>query len=145
MIRYTSRADKYIFPTAVAAVGGILIIAPLFLQMPSEYATFATKKQLTASEEVNRDRIAQRKTTAELIEKTGLLPEGKTLRLIDYDNGTKRPKVRKQTLQHYLADEVIFVYDRSNICAGKIANRKFIWKGDSSIACKNAPVIDSDN
>ena len=141
----SSRADKYIFSTSVAALGGVLIVAPLFLQMPSEYATFATKKQLAASEEVNRDRIAQRKTTAQLIEKTGLLPEGKTLRLIDYDNGTKRPRIKSQTLQHYLADEVIFVYDRSNICAGRIANRKFTWKGDSSTACKDAPVINSDN
>lgn len=141
----SSRADKYIFPTSVAALGGVLIISPLFLQMPSEYATFATKKQLAASEEVNRDRIEQRKTTAELIQKTGLLPEGKTLRLIDYDNGTKRPKVRSKTLQHYLADEVVFVYDRNNVCAGKIENRKFTWKGDLSAACKNAPVINSDN
>lgn len=141
----SSRADKYIFPTAVAGLGGLLIIAPLFLQMPNEYATFATKKQLAASEEVNRDRIAQRKTTADLIQKTGLLPEGKTIRLIDYDNGTKRPRIKSKTLQHYLADELVFVYDRSNICAGRIANRKFIWKGDSSTACKDAPVINSDN
>lgn len=141
----TSRADKYIFPTTIAAVGGFLIIAPLFLQMPSEYATYATKKELAASEEVNRDRIVQRKTTAELIQKTGLLPEGKSLRLIDYDNGIKRPKVRNKTLQHYLADEIVFVYDRNNVCAGRIANRKFTWKGDSSTACKDAPVINSDN
>lgn len=141
----SSRADKYIFPTAVAGVGGALIIAPLFIQVPSEYATFATKKQLADSEAINRDRIQQRKTTAELIEKTGLLPEGKSLRLIDYDNSSKRPRIKSQTLQHYLADEVVFVYDRSNICAGKIANRKFTWKGDSSTACKDAPVINSDN
>ena len=139
-----SRADKYIFPTAVAALGGVLIVAPLFIQVPSEYATFATKKQLASSEEIQRSRIQQRKTTAELIEKTGLLPSGKTLRLIDYDNSTKRPRMKNQTLQHYLADEVIFVYDRSNICAGRIENRKFIWKGDTSTACKNAPVINSD-
>jgi len=141
----STRADKYIFPTAIAGLGGALIVAPLFIQVPSEYATFATKKQLAESEEVNRDRIQQRKTTAELIQKTGLLPEGKTLRLIDYDNGKKRPRIKNQTLQHYLADEVIFVYDRSNICAGRIQDRKFIWKGDSSTACTNAPVINSDN
>ncbi|MBW4571193.1 MAG: hypothetical protein KME31_25215 [Tolypothrix carrinoi HA7290-LM1] len=140
----SSRADKYIFPTAVAGLGGALIVAPLFIQVPSEYATFATKKQLAESEEIQRDRIQQRKTTAELIQKTGLLPEGKTLRLIDYDNSTKRPRMKNQTLQHYLADEVVFVYDRSNICAGRIQNRKFIWKGDTSTACKNAPVINSD-
>ncbi|GAX46178.1 hypothetical protein NIES4075_71990 [Tolypothrix sp. NIES-4075] len=141
----SSRADKYIFPTSVAALGGALIVAPLFIQVPSEYATFATKKQLASSEEIQRDRIQQRKTTAELIQKTGLLPEGKTLRLIDYDNGTKRPRIKSQTLQHYLADEIVFVYDRSNICAGRIQDRKFVWKGDSSTACKNAPVINSDN
>lgn len=141
----SSRSDKYIFPTAVAGLGGALIAAPLFIQVPSEYTTFATKKQLAASEEVNRDRIQQRKITADLIQKTGLLPEGKTLRLIDYDNSTKRPRIKNQTLQHYLADEVIFVYDRSNICAGRIQDRKFIWKGDSSTACSQAPVINSDN
>jgi hypothetical protein len=141
----STRADKYIFPTAVAGLGGLLIIAPLFIQVPSEYATFATKKQLAESEAINRDRIAQRKITADLIQKTGLLPEGKSLRLIDYDNSTKRPRIKNQTLQHYLADEVVFVYDRSNICAGRIANRKFTWKGDSSTACKDAPVINSDN
>ena len=141
----STRADKYIFPTGVAALGGVLILAPLFLQVPSEYATFTTKKKLAASEEINRSRIQQRKTTAELIQKTGLLPEGKTLRLIDYDNSTKRPRIKNQTLQHYLADEIVFVYDRSNICAGRIENRKFIWKGDSSAACTQAPVINSDN
>ena len=140
----SSRADKYIFPSSVAALGGALILAPLFLQMPSEYTTFATKKQLAISEEINRDRIQQRKTTADLIQKTGLLPEGRSLRLIDYDNSKTRPRLRKQTLQNYLADELIFVYDRSNICAGRIQNRKFTWKGDSSTACKNAPVINSD-
>lgn len=141
----SSRADKYIFPTAVAGLGGLLIIAPLFIQVPSEYATFAVKKQLASSEEINRDRIQQRKTTADLIQKTGLLPEGRSLRLIDYDNSSKRPRIKIQTLQHYLADEVVFVYDRSNICAGRIQDRKFTWKGDSSTACKNAPVINSDN
>ncbi|MGI8502181.1 MAG: hypothetical protein ACR2LR_13755 [Hassallia sp.] len=141
----SSRADKYIFPTAVAFLGGALIVAPLFLVMPSEYTTFATKKQLAVSEEIQRSRIQQRKTTAELIQKTGLLPEGRSVRLIDYDNSDKRPRLKNQTLQHYLADEVVFVYDRSNICAGRIQDRKFIWKGDSSTACSQAPVINSDN
>ena len=141
----SSRADKYILPSSIAVIGGALILAPLFLQMPSEYTTYATKKQLAVSEEINRDRIQQRKTTADLIQKTGLLPEGRSLRLIDYDNSTTRPRLKKQTLQNYLADELIFVYDCSNICAGRIQNRKFTWKGDSSAACKNAPVINSDN
>lgn len=140
-----TRTDKYFLPTAIAFFGGVLIVLPLFVQAPSDYVTFLTKKQLAQSEAINRDRIVQRKTTATLIEKTGLLPEGKTLRLIDYDNGIKRPKIRNQTLQHYLADEVIFVYDRSNICTGKIANRKFMWKGDSSNACIDAPVINDTN
>lgn len=141
----SSRADKYIFPSTVAAIGGVLILAPLFLQMPSEYATFTVKKQLADSEEINRDRIRQRKTTAELLQKTGLLPEGRSLRLIDYDNSKIRPRLKKQTLQNYLADEVVFVYDRNNICTGRIENRKFIWKGDLSTACRNAPVINSDD
>jgi len=141
----SSRADKYIFPTSVAGLGGLMIIAPLFIQVPSEYATFATKKQLAESEEIQRSRIAQRKTTADLIQKTGLLPEGRSVRLTDYDNSKKRPRIKSQTLQHYLASEVVFVYDRSNICAGRIQDRKFIWKGDTSTACKNAPVINSDN
>jgi len=93
-----NRADKYILPTAIAGFGGVLIFAPLFLQVPSNYATFSAKKELAQSEEINRDRIQQRKTTASLIQATGLLPKGKTLRLIDYDNGTKRPKLKSQTL-----------------------------------------------
>ena len=140
-----NRADKYILPTAIAGFGGVLILAPLFLQVPSNYATFSAKKQLAQSEEINRDRIQQRKTTAVLIQKNGLLPEGRSLRLIDYDNGRKRPKVKSQTLQHYLEDEVVFVYDRNNVCAGKIANRKFTWKGDSLTACTDAPVINDNN
>lgn len=140
-----SRADKYIFPSGVALVGGLLIVAPLFLKAPADYATFAAKDTLQQSETINRDRITQRKTTADLIRETGILPEGRSLKLIDYDNSNKRPKLRKQTLQHYLADEVVFVYDRSNICAGRIENRTFIWKGDNSTACENAPVMNSDN
>lgn len=140
-----SRADKYLLPTGVAAFGGLLIIAPLFLKAPSDYATFAAKDSVKQSEEVNRDRIQQRKQTAELIRKTGLLPEGSTLRIVDYDDGAKPPKIKRQILQSYLADQVLYVYDRSNTCIGKIENRQFIWKRKSTDACNNAPVISEDN
>ncbi|MUG97989.1 hypothetical protein F7734_39045 [Scytonema sp. UIC 10036] len=140
-----SRADKYFLPTGISLIGGLLIIAPLFLKIPSDYATFVAKDTLNKSETINRDRIAQRKATADLIKKTGLLPFGRTLRIIDYDDGHKPPKLTRQTLQHYLADEVVFVYDRSSTCIGKIQNRRFIWKRDSSTVCNDAPVINSDS
>lgn len=140
-----SRTDKYTVPTIISGIGGLLIIAPLFFQVPANYATFQVKQQVAASEEVNRDRIAQRKKTAELIQKTGLLPEGRSYRLIDYDDSNKRPRVKSKSLQAYLADEVVHVYDRSNVCIGVIKNRKFTWKGDSKTACNGAPQINSDN
>ncbi|MBD2773330.1 hypothetical protein [Iningainema tapete] len=140
-----SRADKYLFPTGISLFGGLLIAAPLFLKVPSDYTTFAVKDSLQQSEEINRERINQRKETADLIRKTGLLPEGRTLRIVDYDDGIKPPKLKRQILQSYLADQVLFVYDRSNICIGKIENRRFIWKRKTNAACNNAPVINEDS
>ncbi len=140
-----SRADKYILPSGVAFLGGLFVIAPLFLKAPSDYATYTAREALEQTEEINRDRIKQRKQTADVIRQTGVLPEGRTLTIVGYvDNAQRPPGLKQRTLNRYLPDQVIHVFDESGICIGKIQNRKFIWNRQDASACDNAPVISLD-
>lgn len=140
-----SRADKYILPSGVAFLGGVFILAPLFLKAPSDYATYTARKTLEQSEVTNRDRIKQRKQTADVIRQTGVLPEGRTLTIVGYvDNDQRPPGVKPKTLNRYLPDQVVHVFDESGVCVGVIQNRQFVWNRQNASACKNAPVISSE-
>lgn len=138
-----SRSDKYMVGSGIAFLGGVVIIAPLFLKAPSDYATYTARESLEQSEEINRNRIQQRKKTADVIKATGVLPEGRTLTITGYvDNNQRPPGLKRKTLNRYLLDQIVHVYDESGRCIGKIENREFLWYRQDASACDNAPVIE---
>jgi hypothetical protein len=140
-----SRADKYILPSGVAFLGSALIIAPLFLKAPSDYATYTARETLEQSETINRARIKQRKQTADVIRQTGVLPEGRILTIVGYvDNEKRPPGLKPKTLNRYFPDQIVHVFDESGVCVGLIQNREFVWNRQNASACKNAPVVTSD-
>jgi hypothetical protein len=138
----SSRADKYM-PAALMGFAGLAFIAsPLFLNVGFQYQEYSTNNQLKSSENANRQEIIERKKTADLIKKTGLEVQGKTLRIVDYtDNPDQPPYMKLSVLRAYLESQKVWVYDVSGVCVGKIEKRKFMWKHDNSKACEGIPTL----
>ncbi len=117
----------------------------MLLQVPADYQKFETKRRTSDSEDINRARIKERKETANLLQKTGLLREGKTLTIRDYEDDSKeKPGISNRTLLSYLEDEEVYVYDFKRMCIGKIKSRRFYWKHHYKGICDNAPTV-TDN
>jgi hypothetical protein len=137
-----SRADKYM-PAALAGFAGLAMIgSPLFLNLGPQYEEYSTTNQLNSSEKLNRAEIVERKKTADLIKKTGLEVQGKTLRVVDYtDNPDKPPYMKPGVLRTYLKSQQVWVYDERGICVGKIENKKFTWKQNNSKVCEGIPTL----
>lgn len=137
-----SRADKYM-PAAMTAFAGLAFIAsPLFLNLGPQYQEYSANNQLNSSENINRKEIIERKKTADLIKKTGLEVQGKTLRIVDYtDNLDNPPYMKPAVLRAYLESQKVWVYDVSGVCIGKIEKRKFVWKHDNSEVCERIPTL----
>jgi hypothetical protein len=137
-----SRADKYMPPALAGFAGLAMIASPLFLNLGPQYQEYSTTNQLNSSEKVNRQEIIERKKTADLIKKTGLEVQGKTLRVVDYiDNPDKPPYMKPGVLRTYLKSQQVWVYDERGICVGKIENKKFTWKRDNSKVCEGIPTL----
>ncbi|NEU76705.1 hypothetical protein PI95_030405 [Hassallia byssoidea VB512170] len=131
--------------TLVSALGLGLLFLPQFISVRQNLVQAAAESEILTTENINRDRIKQRAQTAALMRKSGLLPEGKTLTILDYvDNPKRPPGIAKKRLNAYLSDEVVHVYDETRTCIGVIKNRQFLWKREHAATCVDAPVINTE-
>lgn len=140
--------NKYQAQFGLILVGSVLVASPLFLRLPSQFQAFKTTTQLArevaqaraevkASEDIERERIEQRKETADTLKRTGVLPTGQKLKIrLYYDNPKKDPK---PDVTGFLAEETVFVYDSAGVCVGRIQGRKWLWKKYFPYVCNNPP------
>jgi hypothetical protein len=145
----SSRPNKYQKQATLGLVGLLLAASPLFIKLPSQFQAFNAntqletetakqKAQVESSEDLERTRIQQKKQTADQLKQTGILPTGKKLKIRKYyDNSKWNPK---PDVTGFLEDEIVYVYDSSGVCIGKIQARKWLWKHFYKNVCKNAPV-----
>lgn len=129
--------NKYQAQFGLILVGSALIASPLFLRLPSQFQAFNTTTQLDrevaqaraevkASEDIERERIEQKKETADTLKKTGVLPTGQKLKIRRYyDNPKKDPK---PDVTGFLAEETVFV--SSNAAALELK----LWQGWLSLS-----------
>lgn len=130
-------------------IGFALIASPLVLKLPNQFQAFnssnelesqvmSEKAQVSASEQLERTRIEEKKLTAEKLQKTGVMPSTNKLKLRRYyDNPKHDPKPETSA---WLASETVFVYDSAGVCVGRIQNRKWQWKHYYKGVC-NKPTV----
>ncbi len=144
--RYPNRYAKQ----ALLGLAGLSLIAiPLLFKLPTQFSLFDWNNQLEAetkkekaeiesSEDIERTKIQQRRTTADTLNKAGVMPSGNKLKIRKYyDNPKHDPKPETTA---YLASDLIYIYDSSGKCIGRIQNRKWLWKYYFTYACNDVPV-----
>ena len=143
--KYPNRYQKQ---ATLGLIGLGIIVSPLLFRLPFQFQSFGSTAQLEAdtatskakvanSEELERARIEQKKETADTLKRTGVLPSGSKLKVRNYyDTNNHDPK---PSATGYLADELVYVYDSTGVCIGRIQNRKWLWKYYYTYACQGNP------
>jgi hypothetical protein len=141
--------NRYAKQAMLGLLGISLICSPFFFKLPAQFSVFnfsnqietETKKakaEIEGSEQVEIVKIEQRKTTADALKKAGVMPSGNRLKIRRYyDNSKHDPKPETSG---FLAAELVYVYDSSGVCIGRIQNKKWLWKYYFTYACDNAQV-----
>ncbi|MBD2302867.1 hypothetical protein [Nostoc sp. FACHB-190] len=129
---------KYQKQALLGLLGLGLIISPWLSQLPAQFKTYNSGITIRESEELERIKAEQRAATADKINELGVMPSFKKLRINDYLN-SKRFNPRPNTTG-YLEDEIVFVYDSTGKCVGRIEQRQWKWKYRFKNACKNSPL-----
>ncbi|WP_253274445.1 hypothetical protein [Nostoc sp. PCC 7107] len=115
-------------------VGLACISFPLLAKLPGQIQAFKAIHQVQTSEQIERERLQERKLTADKLLETGILPTTQKLKVRQYLDSKKIDP--KPDTTGWLEDEVIYVYDSGGTCIGKIANRRWLWKHKFKNACK---------
>jgi hypothetical protein len=140
--------NKYQLQASLGLISLCLTASPLFLKLPAQYQAFNKNSEMEVdaaiaysktrtSEQIERERIQERKETADTLQRTGILPTHQKLKIRRYfDNPKRNPN---PDITGYLEDETVFVYDSAGICIGRIENRQWYWKHWYKNACDNSP------
>ncbi|MEA5574171.1 hypothetical protein [Calothrix sp. UHCC 0171] len=140
--------NKYQLQASLGLFSLFLTASPLFLKLPAQYQAFNKNSEMEVdaaiafsktrtSEQIERERIQQRKETADTLQRTGILPTHQKLKIRRYfDNPKRNPN---PDITGYLEDETVFVYDSAGICIGRIESRQWYWKHWYKNACDNSP------
>lgn len=83
-------------------------------------------QNLETSEELERDRIAQRAKTSDALYTAGVMPTTRKLRITNYIDNRKRNPRPDTTI--YQDDEIVTVYDATGRCIGEISEGVWRWK-----------------
>ncbi|MBD2770659.1 hypothetical protein [Iningainema tapete] len=107
-----------------------------------EAERYKAEKQLQAEnlltqEELERSRILERAKTSEQLYKSGLAPNSSKLRVRRYFDTPKHDP--KPDTTGWGVDEVVYVYDSSGKCIGRIENNQWYWKHRYQNACNGRP------
>lgn len=103
--------NSYQAPATLGLLGLLCVASPLVFKLPAQFRTFNASTQmqtamtleqayLQSKEELQRNRIQQRKETADTLEKAGVLPNGQKLKIRGY---TDDPQEESATRNHWLA------------------------------------------
>jgi hypothetical protein len=140
--------NKYQLQASLGLISLCLTASPLFLKLPAQYQAFNKNSEMEVdaaiaysktrtSEQIERERISQRKETADTLQRTGILPTHQKLKIRRYlDNPQRNPN---PDITGYLEDETVYVYDSAGICIGRIENRQWFWKHWYKNACNYSP------
>lgn len=140
--------NKYQLQASLGLISLFLTASPLFLKLPAQYQAFNKNSEMEVdaaiafsktrtSEQIERERIQQRKETADTLQRTGILPTHQKLKIRRYFDNPKRNPNPDTT--GYLEDETVYVYDSAGICIGRIENRQWFWKYWYKSACNDSP------
>lgn len=127
---------------------GAILITPVLLQLPGQVSAFITdaflkaeaeiaQSELTTSEQQQRNRISEKRKTADSLYSAGILPSATKLKIRRYLDNPKRDP--KPDTTGWLSDEVVFVYDSAGVCIGRIQDRQWKWKHHVENACDGLP------
>lgn len=135
---------------SLGIVGIALVASPLFFRLPGQFHVFnavsesqselsSETARIKASEDLERAKILQRKQTADVLKKSGMIPVGDKLKIRGYyDNHHRDPKPE---VTGFLADDKVYIYDSAGVCIGRIENRQWKWKKYYPPICNNAPAL----
>jgi len=118
-----------------------LIASPWISKLPAQFQTYNTATTIQQSEELERIKAEQRAATSQKINELGVSPSFSKLRIRNYLDTPKR-NPRPDTTG-YLEDELVFVYDSTGRCIGRIEERQWKWKYRVGGACNNSPTFSS--
>lgn len=145
--------DKYQAQATLGILGMAIAALPMFVKLPSQFQAYNAVEELQtavalaqartkASEDVERNRIEQRKQTSDALHDAGVLPSGQKLKIRNYLYDSKVDPDPDTT--GYLADDLVYVYDSSGSCIGRIYHRKWQfkpWFEEHQDICSNAPAM----
>lgn len=127
-------------------IGVALIVAPLLIKLPGDFAAFNLRSDLAlksskikADEDLERFKISQRKQSADALNKSGLIPGGDKLKIRNYFyNPLHDPKPE---VSGFLDSDWVWVYDSSGQCIGLISERRWKWRKYYPPICNKAPAM----
>jgi hypothetical protein len=135
---------------ALGLIGAGLIVSPLFIRLPGRFSVFnqlhksaynlaSESAKIRASEDLERFKIDQRKQTADILNKSGMLPSGDKLKIRGYFyNPHKDPNPE---VTGFLESDRVWVYDSAGVCIGLIEERTWKWKKYYPPICSKAPAM----
>ena len=129
---------KYQKQAMLGLLGMGLIASPWLSQLPAQFKTYSHGITIRESEEIERIKAEQRAETADKINSLGVTPSFSKLRIRNYLDSKKR-NPRPDTTG-YLEDELVFVYDSTGRCIGRIEERQWKWKYRFRGACNDSPL-----
>jgi hypothetical protein len=115
-------SSKYQSPAILGVIGLLLIASPLVFRMPLNFQKF----NLQGSEELEQYRLQQKAQTADKLDKLGIMPSFRKLKVRKYFDSPKRNP--KPDTTGFLDDDIVIVYDSFGRCIGRIEDRKWLWK-----------------
>lgn len=138
---YTKQLYLALFGVGVCVLPAVLPLVPK-IQNYAVTQRLKAEAELQAEtlrnkEELKRIRITERAKTSEELFSKGIAPNTSTLRIRRYfDNPKQDPK---PDTTGWGADEVVYVYDSSGLCIGRIESEKWLWKHRIKNACNGRP------
>ncbi|BAT56938.1 hypothetical protein NOS3756_59500 (plasmid) [Nostoc sp. NIES-3756] len=133
---------KYQKQALLGLFGMGLIASPWLSKLPAQFNTYNTATTIQQSEELERIKAEERAATSQKINELGVSPSFKKLRMQNYLDTPKRNPRPNTT--GYLEDELIFVYDSTGMCIGRIEERQWKWKYRFKGACNDSPLYFDD-
>ncbi|MEH1778516.1 MAG: hypothetical protein V7L26_05100 [Nostoc sp.] len=115
-------SSKYQSPAILGVIGLLLIASPLVFRMPLNFQKF----NLQGSEELEQYRLQQKAETADKLDKLGIMPSFRKLKVRKYFDSPKRNP--KPDTTGFLDDDIVIVYDSVGRCIGRIEDHKWLWK-----------------
>ncbi|MEJ1932145.1 hypothetical protein WDZ92_18060 [Nostoc sp. NIES-2111] len=133
---------KYQKQALLGLFGMSLIASPWLSKLPAQFNTYNTATTIQQSEELERIKAEERAATSQKINELGVSPSFKKLRMQNYlDTHSRNPR---PNTTGYLEDELIFVYDSTGMCIGRIEERQWKWKYRFKGACNDSPLYSDD-